>query len=374
VKRLETMLEAQRCGKPRSLRERRRAQALRREAERVGSVVPPFGLGLPARTINDWTRRREAGLARRTPRGRPRRVPTRAQRQDVLAILSVMGPRVSLATLRALFSDIPRAVLEDLRTRYREVYRRRNCWVIRALRWTRAGAVWALDFATPPRRIDGTYARLLLVRDLASGRQLVALPCRDETTNTVRAVLEALFLRFGVPLVLKSDNGSAFREKWLKDLVRRKKILWLYSPPAMPRYNGACEAGVGSIKTRAHFEAARHDRPGDWTCDDVEAARLQANEMGRPRGHRGPTPDEAWYWRKRVTDEEREAFLAAYRTYELEERRERGIDPHATLDHYGHASIDRVAIGRALIQNQLLCVRRRRIPLRVSPSKTANIT
>jgi hypothetical protein len=38
-----------------------------------------------------------------------------------------------------------------------------------------------------------------------------------------------------------------------------------------------CEAGIGGLQTRAHCEAARHDRPGEWTCDDVYAAGLLAN-------------------------------------------------------------------------------------------------
>jgi hypothetical protein len=41
-----------------------------------------------------------------------------------------------------------------------------------------------------------------------------------------------------------------------------------------------CEAGIGGLQTRAHCEAARRDRPGEWTCDDVLAAQLSANQQG----------------------------------------------------------------------------------------------
>jgi hypothetical protein len=42
---------------------------------------------------------------------------------------------------------------------------------MQVLHWTRPGAVWAIDFAEPPLPIEGSYSRLLAVRDLASGYQ-----------------------------------------------------------------------------------------------------------------------------------------------------------------------------------------------------------
>jgi hypothetical protein len=46
-------------------------------------------------------------------------------------------------------------------------------------------------------------------------------------------------------------------------------VFLLLLPPEFARYNGAIKAGIGSLKTRVFFEAAPHDRPCDWTCDDV---------------------------------------------------------------------------------------------------------
>ena len=47
------------------------------------------------------------------------------------------------------------------------------------------------------------------------------------------------------------------------------------------------------MKTRTHHESARRVRPAEWTCDDAEAARMQANQTARPWVLREPTP-EAW--------------------------------------------------------------------------------
>ena len=79
----------------------------------------------------------------------------------------------------------------------------------------------------------------------------------------------------------------------------------------MPRYNGAVEAGVGQLKTRAHLIAARHNRPGRLTCDDLEGAVLLANRTLRPWGKDGPTPEERWQRREPIAGSEREAFAAS---------------------------------------------------------------
>jgi hypothetical protein len=53
-------------------------------------------------------------------------------------------------------------------------------------------------------------------------------------------------------------------------------VTLLLSPPDTPRYNGACQAGLGALKTRTDHLAARDGDPATWTCNQVEAARLQA--------------------------------------------------------------------------------------------------
>ena len=207
----------------------------------------------------------------------------------------------------------------------------------------------------------------------AKRRQPAALPCRDATAETVQGVLEALFAEHGTPLLIKWDNGSAFREQLLLALLRSLGILCLYSPPALPQYNGACEAGVGSIKTRAHHEAARHGRPYHWTCDDVEAARRQANEVAHPWGWRGPTRCEIFASRRAVPAEERRAFHHSYGAFELAEREERDLSEAAELENFEQASVDRVAIGRALTKHNILEFRRRRISLPFNSHSRARI-
>jgi transposase InsO family protein len=295
-------------------------------------------------------------------------------RRTILAVLGLMGPEVGLPTLRAIFPRVARSELIDLQRHCRFVFRRRHRWLVHVLKWTRAGVVWAMDFADPPATIDGLYRKLFCVRDLASGKQLLALPCPDKSTRTVLMALEALARWLDLPLVLKCDNEASFCAHALKGWAREKGVLLLFSPEAMPSYNGSIEAGIGSIKTRTHYEAARHGRPGEWTCDDVEAAVQQANTTARPRGRSGPTPKEIWNERMPLGQPERELFWRTYRQRYARECTQRGLHWGQRLQHREQASIDRVAIGRSLIEHGFLLVRRKRISLPIRRRKVKKIS
>ncbi len=336
------------------------AVAYARWAQRQGlSLAEAAGrLGMAVSTLRSWMKRwGEDRMALRL-RGRPLDRARREERVAVLALFGLMGPGLGLPTLMDLFPDVARRELEELQRRYRHVYRRKNCVLLHVLRWTRPGAVWAMDFAEPPRPIDGLYDRVLVVRDLASGYQLLALPTVGESAACVKQSLHGLFAWKGTPLVLKSDNGGSFTSAIVEQFLKEWGVLQLRSPEGTPAYNGSVEAGIGSLKTRAHYEAARHNRIWEWTCDDVHAALDQANETARPRGAGGPTPDEAWRARLRITSEERSTFHSLYGQHAERERLERRTE---SPNQRQRASIDRVAIGRALIESDLLLVRRRRV-------------
>ena len=154
--------------------------------------------------------------------------------------------------------------------------------------------------------------------------------------------------------MLKSDNGSAFISGEVEELLARWGVWPLFSPPRTPSYNGSCEAGVGSMKTRTHHQSALRGRPGEWTCDDAEAARRQANETARPWGVHGPTPAEAWEGRRRVEAEERTAFAEEVERRAREARRAQGYPAAGVLDRTAEAAVNRVAIRNALVARGLL--------------------
>jgi hypothetical protein len=281
----------------------------------------------------------------------------------VLAALAELGPGVALATLRGRFPDMARAELGDLLRRYRRVWRKRHERLVRRLHWHRAGSVWAMDYTQAPLPIEGPYPHVLTVRDLASHFVLLWLPVADQTEQTATAALRRLFAEHGAPLLLKSDNGSAFHAEGLTQLLAGERVETLYSPAYTPEYNGAIEATNGSLKTRAHHQSARAGRPECWTCDDVEAARREANEQARPWGENGPSPNAVWHKRQRITAEERGRFQEVLKEKmqevltEQQQAKER--DPSYNTDQ---ARTRREAISRTLLALDFLSFTRRRIP------------
>jgi transposase InsO family protein len=280
-------------------------------------------------------------------------------RSRLLALIGLFGPRVGVPTLQAECPGLARREVADLLRRCRRVWRRRRRLLARVLHWTRPGTVWAIDFAEPPQPVDGHYPRLLAVRDLAGGCQLLWLPVGDETAETAVAALETLFRAHGAPLVLKSDNGSAFLAAGYLEFLTRWQVWPLHSPPRLPQYNGSCEAGIGSMKARTHHQAARQGRVAEWTCDDTEAARLEANETARPWGVNGPTPDQAWQARMLIRPEERRTFAQTVQQRVQEARQEQGFQADEPLPTVIEAALMRLALRRALVDQGLLQYRSR---------------
>jgi transposase InsO family protein len=321
------------------------------------------------RTLRDWESAWRHGELQAQPLGRRVLRSGRPQRQEVLDWLEEIGPGIGLASLGAQFPEMLRAELQDLLRRYRRVWLHRHQRQVQVLTWQQPGSVWAMDHAEPPALIDGLYPFVLAVRDLASGQQLLWQPVEDATAVTTCALLRLLFTRHGAPLVLKMDNGSAFHSHEMEQLLAQWRVSSLYSPARRPQYNGSIEAGIGSLKNRTEAQAVRQGRDGAWSWEDLETARLQANELSRPRGVRGPTPDEMWAARRVVSDEERGAFLATLTSQQEELAREENGP-----GKQDKARRQREAIRRALVAHDILCVTRRSIPLPISLRNVTKIT
>jgi transposase InsO family protein len=150
--------------------------------------------------------------------------------------------------LRACFPALGRAELADLLRRYRRVWRARHRVPLRVLRWSAPVRVWAVDFTGPLPGVEGGRRYVLAVRDLASGRQLLWRPAEAATGDVARGALAGEQARHGAPLVLKSDNGPPFTAAAVREELAGHGVVGLYSPPHWPRYNGAIEAGIGSLR------------------------------------------------------------------------------------------------------------------------------
>jgi transposase InsO family protein len=331
-------------------------------------------LGVTPRTLREWEARWRAGWSGVEVLGRPVRRSPVTWRNEVVGLLEELGPGVGVATLRESFPEMQRAELADLLKRYRRVWRARRRQTVYELHWQVVGAVWAIDFAEAPRAVEGQWPYLLAVRDLASGMQLLWQPVK---AATAAAVLEALAWLMGVsgaPLVLKSDNGSAFAAEVTQGWLRAAGVQSLFSPAYWPSYNGGIEAGIGSLKARTEGSASRAGRPGEWTWEDVTRAQAEANATGRPRGERGPSAAELWGQRRSISGEERAEFTSSVACHERELRAQEGIAMEAVRSHREQSRIGRQAVRRALGEHGYLLFSRRRIPPPIRRRKVTKLT
>lgn len=326
-------------------------------------------VGVTERTLRRWAQRRRSGEPLVRPRGRRPSPVARHRRQGVIGALRRLGPCAGVPVLRGLFRDVPYRTIAKLKRRFARAIQRRRGWYRRRLLWPRAGATWATDFTHPEARLPGTSNRLCLVRDLGSGAQLAAAPCTGERASVVCAVLAALFVALGPPLVLKHDGGGAFRADVTQALLRDHGVVALRSPPRTPQYNGSCERSGGTLKQRVTHLACAEGHPDRWTEADLAEARWQANATARPRGANGSTPAEALAARRPIGRAERRAFkrtrareiARALKTHESK----RGTMPSCTE----RAAIVRKATQHALCEHGYLKFRRGRISTPISTWK-----
>jgi transposase InsO family protein len=330
-------------------------------------------LHLAPRTLRHWQQQARAHALRVQALGRPiHRAPV-ADRQEVIEMLEMIGPGMGLPTLRTKFPELCRAELEDMLRRYRRLCRHRYQQALYVLHWTQPGSVWAMDFTETQHPVDGLERYLLAVRDLASGQQLLWLPVEHPSAYETVLALSSLFVVYGAPLVLKSDNGSPFTAEATQALLAGVGVIPLLSPLRTPRYNGSIEAGIGSLKTRTERQAARAGHPGEWSSDDVAAAQAEANALARPHGETQPTPDEMWQARRRTpTAVDRVLFGETVARLREESARE-GLAMEGSPNPEQARRGERAAVSRALVEHGLLLFSRRRITLPIRSQKTATI-
>jgi transposase InsO family protein len=323
-------------------------------------------VGVTDRTLRRWAQRRRSGEPLVRPRGRRPSPVARHRRQGLIGALLRLGPCAGVPVLRGLFGDVPYRTIAKLKRRFARAIQRRRGWHRRRLLWLRAGATWATDFTHPEARLPGTSNRLCLVRDLGSGAQLAAAPSTGERASVVCAVLAALFVALGPPLVLKHDGGGAFRADATQALLRDHGVVALRSPPRTPQYNGSCERSGGTLKQRVAYVAWANGRPNSWTQADIEEALRQANTTARPRGANGSTPAEALAARRPIGRGERRAFKRT-RALEIARALKTHESKHGTMPTCAErAAIVRKATQHALCKHGYLEFRRGRLSTPIS--------
>jgi transposase InsO family protein len=356
---------AQQCGKrQREHRVRRQVVKLLQESPYSGKRLAKL-LGLAPRTLCDWKHLDQGGDWEPRPLGRPCKQPPPEQVQRAWQFLETEGHRVNVQTMRSELG-LARCEAIDLKRDYLEHYRSEHPRILEKLTWHTPGAVWAIDHSKSPVPIDGRSKHILAVRDLASGMELAWEAVPDETSESAIRVLEMLFLVYGPPLVLKSDNGPAFTSEAWRRMLARWRITPLWSPPYAPWYNGACEAAHGAMKLRTEAIAACHGRITWWSHADLKAARRQANTIHRNQQHDGLTAQMVWERGPKVAVEDRARFARSLEKHRQPIKEAQKLPAEARPNKRQEAKLERDAVRQALEELGILSVTRRlvRLPIR----------
>ena len=107
--------------------------------------------------------------------------------------------------------------------------------------------VWSYDFMQE-RTHDGKFFRIFNIIDEYTRECLLAKVARNFTHHDVLECLTDLFCERGVPVHLRSDNGSEFIARRLRAWLSRLTVRPLFIEPGSPWENGYIESFNGKMR------------------------------------------------------------------------------------------------------------------------------
>ena len=115
------------------------------------------------------------------------------------------------------------------------------------LRPTHRNHVWSYDIVAT-RTHEGRPIRMLTVIDEFSRECLAIMVERRITADDVLACLTELFISYGIPAHVRSDNGSEFTAKVVRRWLSHLGVQTLYIEPGSPWENGYNESFNGKLR------------------------------------------------------------------------------------------------------------------------------
>ena len=107
--------------------------------------------------------------------------------------------------------------------------------------------VWSYDIVYE-RTHDGRPLRILTIIDEYTRESLAISVGRHVTSESVIEQLADLFIRKGLPAHIRSDNGSEFTAKAIRQWLERLGVKTLFIAPGSPWENGYIESFNGKLR------------------------------------------------------------------------------------------------------------------------------
>jgi len=115
------------------------------------------------------------------------------------------------------------------------------------LRPTHRNHVWAYDFVAD-RTHDGRPIKILTVIDEYSRECLAIVVERRLQSDDVLSCLADLFIKHGSPEHIRSDNGSEFTARVVRQWLKHLNVQTLFIEPGSPWENGYVESFNGKLR------------------------------------------------------------------------------------------------------------------------------
>ena len=115
------------------------------------------------------------------------------------------------------------------------------------LRPTHKNHVWSYDFVAA-RTENGRALKILTVIDEYTRECLSILVDRRLRSDDVVFCLTELFIKYGAPQYLRSDNGPEFTAKAVREWLHHLGVQTLYVEPGIPWENGYNESFNGKLR------------------------------------------------------------------------------------------------------------------------------
>jgi len=150
--------------------------------------------------------------------------------------------------------------------------------------------VWSYDFVAA-RTHEGRALKMLTVIDEYTRESLAIVVARKITSDDVLECLTDLFVKYGPPKHLRSDNGPEFTAKAVRGWLGRIGVWTLFIEPGSPWENGYNESFNGKLRDEVLDREIFHTLGEAHVI--IEGWRREYNTF-RPHsslGYRPPAPE-----------------------------------------------------------------------------------
>ena len=130
--------------------------------------------------------------------------------------------------------------------------------------------VWSMDVLGPLRASSEGHRYLLTLKDVFS-KWFEAIPLRNTMSEQVLRALQMLYVRFGHPLQVHTDNATYFRSQMMQEAFQRAGIRLTFTPTYNPQSNSV-ERVHHDLNTM--LRVLCHQHAADW--EEVLPAALLA--------------------------------------------------------------------------------------------------